>query len=312
MRQTIDPESVKAHVGRPVHFQGGSVHGNELAVRRLDEACRHAGVYMRDSLAEPVAASLAYLHDHNPGDGYVLTFDFGGGTLDLAVVSCSTTGAPEVVVTHGAALGGDHIDQRLFESLLFPRLGKGERWRRRGMERMIDTPFPFERYEPLLLNWSTGYLMNQGEFRGPVAEMARAGGEAGGKFQRLYDLIVYNLGYEVFHALRSVKETLSVAVEATLDIPEIDVALRITRGEFEHMIGDLLAEIAQAIDDTLDKAGLPAERYAAVICTGGSSLIPAVQALFDTRLPGKRVTYDPFTSVAAGLAMADYRAQRAA
>ena len=40
--------------------------------------------------------------------------------------------------------------------------------------------------------------------------------------------------------------------------------------------------------------------------TGGSSLIPAVKDILDNQFAGKVVEHDPFTSVAAGLAIADY------
>jgi hypothetical chaperone protein len=43
-----------------------------------------------------------------------------------------------------------------------------------------------------------------------------------------------------------------------------------------------------------------------VLGTGGSSLIPAVRAMLDERFPGKVVEHDPFTSVATGLAIANY------
>jgi len=42
------------------------------------------------------------------------------------------------------------------------------------------------------------------------------------------------------------------------------------------------------------------------VSTGGSSLIPAVRRSLDAHFPGKVVEHDPFTSVAAGLAIAEY------
>ena len=39
---------------------------------------------------------------------------------------------------------------------------------------------------------------------------------------------------------------------------------------------------------------------------GGSSLIPAVKDILDNQFAGKVVKHDPFTSVAAGLAIADF------
>ena len=43
-----------------------------------------------------------------------------------------------------------------------------------------------------------------------------------------------------------------------------------------------------------------------VLRTGGSSLIPAVKEILDNQFRGKVVEHDPFTSVAAGLAIANY------
>ena len=43
-----------------------------------------------------------------------------------------------------------------------------------------------------------------------------------------------------------------------------------------------------------------------VLCTGGSSLIPAVRRILEDHFPGRVVEHDPFTSVAAGLAIASY------
>ena len=43
-----------------------------------------------------------------------------------------------------------------------------------------------------------------------------------------------------------------------------------------------------------------------VIRTGGSSLIPAVNNILNEHFSGKVIDHDPFTSVAAGLAISDY------
>ena len=56
----------------------------------------------------------------------------------------------------------------------------------------------------------------------------------------------------------------------------------------------------------LEIAGLGCDSIDVVVRTGGSSLIPAVTRLLDERFPGRVVTHDPFTSVAAGLAIADF------
>ena len=80
----------------------------------------------------------------------------------------------------------------------------------------------------------------------------------------------------------------------------------ITRAQFEAMIADLLVRVAAAVDRTVELSGVGFDRIDRVIRTGGSSLIPAVRDMLETRFPGRVVEHDPFTSVAAGLAIANY------
>lgn len=296
----------EAHLGHPVTFEGREQFRNQTALTRLGEAYRHAGVRTQHFYPEPVAAAVSYLTANPAVAGeHVLCLDFGGGTLDFCVLR-RRAGAFSVIATHGLALGGDHIDQRLFSALLFPLLGKGERWRRRGMDREIDTEFPFEDYEDLLLNWAVTYTLNQNRYTAPVQERLAQGGPGSEKFRRLNELIQRNLSYQVFQAIKDFKARLSYADEAVLDIPDIDVEVRLTRRDFEALIDDLLDQVAHALDQTLERGGLGAEQVDIVLRTGGSSLIPAVRDILETRFPGRVVEHDPFTSVAAGLAIADY------
>lgn len=294
------------HFGHPVHFEGKARFRDQTALSRLAEAYRYAGFTEQHFYAEPIAAAVSYLHAHPATDGeHLLTLDFGGGTLDFCVLRRRAQGF-DVLATHGIALGGDHIDQRLFRKLLFPLLGKRERWRRRGMDRIIDTPFPFEDYEDLLLNWAVSYTLNQNRYTAPVVDVLAQGGPAAAKFRRLLGLIQHNLSYLVFQAIRDFKAELSRRDAAVLDIPELDVEVRLTRGEFETLIADQLAQVEAALAATLEAAALPAEQIQIVLGTGGSSLIPAVRHMLERWFPGRVTDHDPFTSVAAGLAIADY------
>lgn len=295
-----------AHLGHPVNFEGREQFRNKTALTRLGEAYKYAGVKEQHFYAEPIAAAVSFLNANPDVDGELLfTLDFGGGTLDFCVLK-RTGQTFDVVTTHGIALGGDHIDQRLFRALLFPLLGKGERWKRRGMDREIETHFPFEDYEDLLLNWAVTYTLNQNKFTTPVFDCIEQGGPAAVKFRRLRELISQNLSYVVFQAIKDFKAELSAAPEAVLDIPELDVDIRMTRAEFEALISDQLSQVEKALDDTLQRAGLERQAIDIVLCTGGSSLIPAVRKILEDHFPGRVVEHDPFTSVAAGLAIANY------
>lgn len=299
-----------ACVGHPVNFEGRDQHRNALAFSRLGEAYRHAGINHR-FYPEPIAAAVSFLHGNRDVVGeYLLTVDFGGGTLDFCILRRLKGGSFgsqfRVMATHGISLGGDHIDQRIFRKLLFPLFGKGERWKRRGEDRDIETLFPFEDYEDLLLNWAVTYLLNQNKYTTPVLDCIHQGGSAKFKFRRLRELIQHNYGYFVFQAIKSFKAELSFSKEAVLDIPEVDVEARLLRSDFEVLIGDLLKDVEIAVDETVRKAALTHSDIDIVLRTGGSSLIPAVRRILDDRFPDRVVDHDAFTSVAGGLAIADY------
>ncbi len=300
----------RATIGHPVNFEGRDSHKNQLALQRLQESYKYAGFETQAFYPEPTAAAVSYLHQ-NPTAEFenLLTLDFGGGTLDFCVLRRTLEGF-RVVTTHGIPLGGDHLDQQLFRELLFPMLGKGERYLRRGFDRDIDTKFPFEDYEELIINWAVSYSLNQNRFTTPVMEcLDTAEGESRIKFRRLRELIKQNLSYTVFQVLKDFKAQLSYSSEATLDIPELDIEVQMTRAEFEVLISGALAQVEQAVDDTLTKAGLRADEIQIVLGTGGSSLIPAVRKILTDRFGDKVRDHDPFSSVAAGLAIADYQLQ---
>ncbi len=311
IRQELETAGIdvsSACVGHPVNFEGRDVERNEVALSRLGEAYGHAGVKDHRFYPEPIAAAVSFLHEKPAAAGdVILTVDFGGGTLDFCVLERRAGSDFSVVATHGIALGGDHLDQRIFSRLLFPLLGKGERWRRRGTDRQeIETQFPFEDYEDLLLNWAVTYLLNQNRYTTPVLECISQGGEARLKFRRLRELIQQNYSYLAFQGIKDFKAELSFADSAVLDIAEIDIEAALTRVEFEDVIDDSLTRVEEAVLETIQRANIVANDVDIVLRTGGSSLIPAVHHLLNNHFPERVVDHDPFTSVAAGLAIADY------
>jgi hypothetical chaperone protein len=305
LRRSVDNSS-QACIGHPVNFEGMEQGRNNVALQRLSESYRYAGITEQSFCPEPTAAAISYLYNYpHSRDQLMLTVDFGGGTLDFCILRRKGTEF-SVEATHGIALGGDKIDQTIFRELVFPLLGKGERWSRMVDGSEVDTLFPFAEFEELLINWPVSYMLNQNKYTASVMQRMVLPDEGAIKFKRLYDLIKQNYSYQVFEAIKAFKAELSVSDSAVLDIPEIDIEVRLERWEFELMITDLLFELEQAISLILNKAGLQADDIDLVLRTGGSSLIPAVKDILENQFPGKVVEHDPFTSVAAGLAIADY------
>lgn len=298
------------HVGRPVVFEGRHPDRNAIASGRLAEALDHAGLQIAQFGSEPVAATLSWLWRARPTQrGIAMTVDFGGGTLDLSLVRYEGPRF-QVLATTGLALGGDRIDQMIFQRMLFPQLGQGERWVRPVDGREVDTLFPFEEFESGLLNWQTTYLLNQNRTRAMVVDRLSRAGAAAPKFQRLLDLVDYNYSYNCFAAIRQAKAELSTRQHTVIDIPELNLRLPFGRGELDAILAPVLADLDAAISDVLGRAARSAGEVDVVIRTGGSSEIVAVKRLLEEQFPGRVVGHDPFTSVAGGLAIASHAGYR--
>jgi hypothetical chaperone protein len=294
------------HVGYPINFEGRDPYRNKLALSRLKEAYEYAGLEEVSFYPEPLAATLSFFHDESHQvKGIVLAFDFGGGTLDLSLVKYSGTDF-DVLATDGLSLGGDHIDQLIFRELLFPVLGKGEIWSRVVDGERIENYFPFEEFEDALLNWAVTYTLNQNRYRSKIADCISQGGEAAIKFERLDDLITHNYSYVVFQAIKDAKAELSSCESTILDIPELDLAIPFSQIQLEQMMSGMLEQIRTLIERLLATAGVKDADIDLVIRTGGSSQIVAVRSILEDRFPGKVSEHDPFTSVAAGLAIASF------
>jgi hypothetical chaperone protein len=306
IENTVGDKVKHACLGHPVNFEGLESGRNNIALERLGESYGYAGISEQSFCPEPTAATLSFLHNNPQSDDeLVLTVDFGGGTLDFSVLRREGS-TFQVQATHGVALGGDRIDQTIFRELVFPLLGQGERWSRIIDGSQVDTLFPFGEFEELLINWPVSYMLNQNKYTSSVMQRMAESDPGAEKFRRLYDLIMQNYSYQVFEAIKELKAQLSVEESALLDIPEIDIQVVVERWEFEMMISDLLFEFEQAITVVLQKANCQSDDIDLVIRTGGSSLIPAVKDILDNQFRGKVVEHDPFTSVAAGLAIANY------
>ncbi len=290
-------------------FEGRHPDRTEVASGRLTEALNHAGLGLSQFGSEPVAATRSWLWRTRPANpGIALTVDFGGGTLDLSLIHHDAERF-DVLATTGVALGGDRIDRLIFERMLFPQLGQGERWVRPVDGREVDTLFPFSEFANGLLNWPTTFLLNQNYTRAMVVDRLNRGGAGSEKFQRLLDLISYNYSYNCFAAIRQAKAQLSTVEHTVIDIPELNLRLPFSRQELDEILQPVLRQLRESIQTVLGKSGIVATQVDVVIRTGGSSEIVAVKNLLGALFPGKVVGHDPFTSVACGLAIASFQEQ---
>ena len=305
--------STDVRVGRPVHYErSASVKehaADSLAARRMRESCGYAGLQAFELFPEPVAAALPFLERERDRSGeIVLSFDFGGGTLDLALVR-STRGGVEVLATHGLGLGGDAINRDMYRRFIFPEIGEGLERTLPVEDREVRAPFPFDRFADRLLNWPLAYELNQPALCEVIAHAMREGPEARRRLARLRGIVEGNLAYAVFLAIERCKVALSSADRASIRLDEIDLDVEVTRAAFEHSLAPVLTEIDACVDAVLLAAGVSAADVGVVVRTGGSSRIPAVVDRLAQRFPDRVLEQDAFTSIAAGLALASFRGE---
>lgn len=298
-------------IGHPVNFErrkSAEKDGNKIALERLKKSFNYAGFGSQKFCTEPVAAAISYLSEKTDlNNETLLIVDFGGGTLDLCILTVSEKDF-NIIVTNGIGLGGNHIDQKLFEALIFPKIGKGISSNIANIADSNSRNFHFSEYETLLANWPISYMLNQNEYLTPILNLIEHtdNNEHKIKLQRLLDLIQFNYSYLVLQHLKDLKEDLSFKEEAFLDVPELDLNFKVTQSKFNTIIHEYVCQFEDVIQSTLEKAKLDSTSIDRVICVGGSSQIPAMQNILQKHFPDRIEDHEIFTSVAAGLAVHDY------
>lgn len=126
------------------------------------------------------------------------------------------------------------------------------------------------------------------------------------KIEALIHLIREDLGYELHRAVQRVKTELSQHEAARFRFSDdvIEIEATVQRTEFEEWIAEELAKIEACVDALMRDSGASRDDVDMVFLTGGSSFVPAVRRIFETRFGAQRIrTGNEFTSVARGLAL---------
>jgi hypothetical chaperone protein len=287
-------------VGRPVRFVGEAAD-HALGEQRLRAAFAQAGLADVAVALEPAGAGHRFAQRLDR-PATVLVADFGGGTSDFSLLRFDP-GPPRRVVPLGHAgvgVAGDAFDYRIIDRVVAPLLGKGDSYTVTG----TALPVPPSWYMNFA-RWHRLSLMRGPRTLRDIAEVARTA-EHPERLHRLIRLIEDEAGYALYRAVSATKAALSRADRARLDFAHGDftVAAEIARRDFEAWIAPELAQIGTAVDAALADAGLSAADVDRVFMTGGSSLVPAVGALFEARFGAARVVAGgEFVSVAEGLAL---------
>jgi hypothetical chaperone protein len=296
-----------ATVGRPVRFVGAnSADDDAFALERLREAFINAGFEFVDFEMEPIAAAYAYEStlDH---DELILIGDFGGGTSDFSLIHVgpgvrSRGRTPQDLLGNsGLGLAGDSFDARIVRKLVSPALGADSL--ARSLNKLLPA-VPAWIYANLERWHYLSFLKTRNVQQ--ILKSARANALEPEKIEALITLIDEDLGYQLHQAVQRLKIELSHQESARFYFRDgsMDVQAGVNRADFESWISEDLQSIEQCVDGLLETTGISPKAVDRVFLTGGTSFVPAVRRIFETRFTPERVrTGNEFTSVARGLAL---------
>lgn len=295
-----------AVAGRPVRFVGAeSREDNDYAEQRLREAFRMAGFESVEFEAEPVAAAY-YYESTLERDELILIGDFGGGTSDFSLIHVGPAvrargRRPEDLPGNaGVGIAGDAFDAKIVRRLVSPVLGAGTQMR--SLNKVLPVPvWVYSKVE----KWHHLSFLRTKETMNMLRSVEAQALEPE-KISALLHLVREDLGYQMHRAVQSVKCELSERESATFRFSDgvIELERKVERRDFESWIGEELAMIAGCVDGLMKDCGVRPEQVDRVFLTGGSSFVPAVRRIFETRFGAARIrTGNEFTSVARGLAL---------
>jgi len=307
-----------AVAGRPVHFVGTEkAEDDAYAESRLRTAFESAGFESVEFEMEPIAAAHYYEStlDH---DELIFIGDFGGGTSDFSLVHVGPTvrqrrsGSEKdkvsnsIVGNAGVGIAGDAFDAKIIRHLVSPALGADSQMRSLG--KILTVPgwvyIKLERWHHLSLLRARDVLQMLSGVHAQSLEPD--------KIAALIHFIKEDLGFHLHRAVQKVKNDLSIAPQATFQFSDgfVDLTATVERASFEEWISDELDQIAGCVDSLLASSGVQPRDVDMVFLTGGSSFVPAVKKIFETRFGKKRIRGgNEFTSVARGLALRAIRSR---
>jgi hypothetical chaperone protein len=281
-----------ATLGRPVKF-AENPEQDRKAEETLRQAAYAVGFKSVDFEFEPVAAALYYEQTLSAPQNVVI-FDFGGGTLDIAVMRLGGR-ERKVYASGGVDVAGSDFDRAIIEKRMLLHFGLGKVSHQPEILDMI-TSVP---------DWMALPDLATPINRNLLAKAIRAG-IAPVQMKSLQSLIYNDLAFTFYNRVEAAKIALSSQGAAVISLEDGDIALweLYARSQFEADIIDYVGQVEKVLMDTLAASGLEPGQIDAVVKTGGSSSIPLFTELLERVFgAGKVKASNAFSSVVAGLAI---------
>jgi hypothetical chaperone protein len=280
-------------LGRPVKFSE-SREQDHKAQETLRQAAHEAGFKEVNFELEPIAAALDYEQSMTKPQN-VIIFDFGGGTLDIAVMRLGDPRKREVYASGGVDIAGSDFDRAIIEKRMLHHFGLAQVKHHPEILEMVHA-IPDWMALPEL-----GTPINRN-----ILEKAILSGIAPVRLKALEGLIYNDLAFTFYNRVEAGKIALSSDGATIISLEDKDIALwdLYTRHQFETDIYHYLLDVEKVLLETIAKSGLDIAQIDAVVKTGGSSNIPLFTEML-VRIFGKEKVRQSssFSSVVAGLAI---------
>ena len=280
-------------LGRPVKFSE-SAEMDRKAEDTLRQAAHGAGFEKVEFELEPVAAALDYEQSISSPQNVVI-FDFGGGTLDIAVMRLGDPRGRKIYSTGGVDVAGSDFDHAIIEKRMLPFF---------GLDKVNHHPEILEMVRAIP-DWMALPELGTPQNRN-ILEKAIRKGLAPVRLKALEALIYNDLAFTFYNRVEAAKIALSDQGVSVISMEDKDIALWeiYTRAQFELDIQVYLAQVEKVLMATLASAELEAGQVDAVVKTGGSSNIPLFSGMLARIFGAEKVkATNAFSSVVAGLAI---------
>ena len=280
-------------LGRPVKFSE-SPEKDHKAQETLRQAAQEAGFNEVDFELEPIAAALYYEQSITKPQNVVI-FDFGGGTLDIAVMRLGDPHNRTVYASGGVDIAGSDFDRMIIEKRMLQHFGYGKVTHHPEITQMIHA----------IPDWMAlpemGTPINKN-----ILDKAIQTKVAPVRLKALEHLIYNDLAFTFYNRVEAGKIALSSDGATVISLEDKDISLweLYTRSQFESDIQHYLVDVEKVLLDTIAKSGLEIGQIDAVVKTGGSSNIPLFTGMLARIFGAEKVKEsNVFSSVVAGLAI---------
>lgn len=280
-------------LGRPVKFSEHPVQDHK-AQETLRQAAHETGFKEVDFELEPIAAALDY-EQTLTGPQNVVIFDFGGGTLDIAVMRLGEAASRKVYASGGVDIAGSDFDRTVIEKRMLSHFGMG---RVKHQPEIMDMIHAIPDWMALP---ELGTPINRN-----ILEKAIQAGTSPIQMKALLALIYNDLAFTFYNRVEAGKIALSNNGATIITLEDKDIALweLYTRHQFESDIYHYLVDVEKVLMETISRSGLDIKQIDAVVKTGGSSSIPLFTGMLERLFGREKVKQSSsFTSVVAGLAI---------